>query len=137
MPTALEEFQIQQQLTALLNNFNNTAIGNSFGRQNVALNRDAVLGDLQRVFDRNAPHLGVPFSRRGLETSGIRSQGIDRTIGDFQRNFQRTASDFSRQLNQFDVSDVQNQNQLQSSLGDIDAFRAAQRSEVAAQIQAL
>jgi len=137
MPTALEEFQLQQQLTQLFQGFDNTAIGNAFQRQNVALNRDAVLGDLQRQFDRSSPFLGVPFSRRGLETSGIRNQGIDRQVGDFQRNFQRQATDFSRQLNQLDVSDLQNQTALQNGLADIDSFRAARRSEIASQIQSL
>ena len=137
MPTALEEFQIQRQLTDIINNFNTTTINNSLQRQNVELNRDAVLGDLQRVFDRNQPFLGVPFSRRGLETSGIRDQSIDRQLGDFQRTFQRTSQDFTRQLNNLDISDQHAFNIQESQHADIAAFRAAERSEIASQIQAL
>lgn len=137
MPTALEQFQIQQQLADLLNSFNQNAISNAFQRQALSLNRDAVLGDLQRNFDRSVPFLGVPTSRRGLETSGLRNQQIDRSLGDFQRNFQRANTDFTRQFNQLDVADLQNQTTFSQGNANLDAFQAARRSEIASQIQSL
>lgn len=135
--SALEEFQIQQALTDLFNNFQNTAVGNAFERENLLLNQSAQVGDLQRAFQRQAPQLGVPFARRGLETSGIRNVGIDRQVGDHQRNLSRVGETFNRQFNQLSVSDLQNQTQYSQGVANIDSYDAARRSEIATQIREL
>ena len=135
--TVFDEFSYQNAIAALLNQFNQVAIGNASQRSNLELNRDTVLGDLQRGFDRGAPLLGVPFARRGLETSGIRNVGIDRTLSDFQRNFARTATDFQQQFDALDVSDLNNEINHQQAVANLDAEANARRSEITTQIQGL
>lgn len=135
--TAIEEYQIQQQLTNLLNQFNQQAITNSFQEQNLTVNRGQALGDLSRQFDQQRPFLGVPFARRGLETSGIRNVGIDRSLADQQRTLSRTAQGFDRQLNQISVGNLQNQSAYTRGVSDVDAYRQASRAELASQIRGL
>lgn len=135
--TALDEFEIQSTLTSLLDAFTRTAIENAAGRQAVLVNQDATLGDLSRDFERQAPLLGVPFSRRGLETSGLRNVGIDRQLSDFQRNFTRQQQGFTQQLDAFDVNDLQNQATFQQNVANTEQFAAARRQELATQIRGL
>lgn len=135
--TALQEFQIQQQLTALLNQFNLDSINNATQRQNLEVNRGQALSDLRRQFDRSFEQLPTAYSRRGLETSGIRNRGIDRSLADFQRTSTRTAQGFDRQYNNLVTQNLASTANLERSIADVDAYRAASRQDLAAQIRGL
>ena len=137
MLSVADLFQLELQRNGLINNYEVGSINNAAARQNLAVNQGIQLGDNTRSFERMFRDFGSNFSRRGLETSGIKNRVVDRTLADEQRGRDRLRQGFTSQGNFLEQQQQQLFNGFQRDTAQVDAFATAARQELASQIRGI
>lgn len=133
--SAVSSFNVEDALRQLLLNYQSQLANNAAQQQRIVLNRGQALGDSNRQFGRMFERVPTQYSRRGLETSGIKNQGVDRILGDQFRNLGRIDQGFADQANRLGLSDLGASFTYAGGSGDRLASSAVDRQSLASQLR--
>ncbi len=121
--------------------YNRNAANNAYGRFLSQQRGSRQLGDMTRGFKESYPSYRAGFAQRGLSggglTSGVQRNAMQRFVGDYTRDYGRAQQDLTAELQQFDVSDQQNDQWRQGALADLELQRQNEIAQAAANISML
>ena len=131
----------QRQANDLQYRFNTDQASNAYGRFLSQQRGERGLGDMTQQFNRQLPNAYAQYNQRGLSGAGIRSgtqhRAMGNYLGDYTQQYGRAQQDLSQDLQQYDLSGLQNTANYQNSLAQLEVQKQQEIANAALGIQAL
>jgi len=114
---------------------------NAYGRFLAQSRGERGLGDMTQSFQRQLPNAYAQYNQRGLTGAGIKSgtqkRAMGNYLGDYTQQYGRAQQDLSQDLQQYDLSGLQNTANYQNSLAQLEVQKQQEIANAALGIQAL
>jgi hypothetical protein len=114
---------------------------NAYGRFLAQQRGERGLGDMTQSFNRSLPNAYSQYNKRGLSGAGIVSgtqkRAMGNYIGDYAQNYGRGQQDLSQNLQEYDLTGLQNTANYQNSLANLEVQKQQEIANAALGIQAL
>ncbi len=114
---------------------------NAYGRFLAQSRGERDLGDMHRSFQRQLPGAYAQYNQRGLSGAGIKSgtqhRAMGNYLGDYVQNYGRGQQDIAQNLQQYDLTGLQNTADYQNSLAQLEVQKQTEIANAALGIQAL
>jgi len=99
------------------------------------------LGDMTRTFQRGLPNAYATYNQRGLSGPGVNSgtqrRAMGNFLGDYNQDYGRAQQDLTQNLQQYDLSSLQNTADYQNSLAQLELQKQQEIANAALGIQML
>jgi hypothetical protein len=131
----------QRAQDSLSYTYNTNQATNAYGRFLSQQRGERSLGDMNTTFNRNLPNAYASFNKRGLGgpgiTSGTQQRTMGNVVGDYQQDYVRAQQDLASNLQQYDLTGMQNTSNYQQQLADLETQKQQEIANAALGIQAL
>jgi hypothetical protein len=119
--------------------YTNDAATNAYGRFISQQRGQRNLGDMSQAYGRAYPGFKAQFGQRGLSGGGINSgamrQSMQRYVGDYAQQYQRSQQDMTQEDQQFEAQQRNLDQWRQQALQDIDTQKTNDIANAAANLQ--